>query len=62
MLYYGEPQILEVFKSTFPSHLYWVFFPIDNLRQTVETAKRILTNETGRQLAGQSTEAQPFLT
>ena len=40
---YGEPQILEVFKNTLPTKLYWVLFPIDDLRQVVETAKRILT-------------------
>ena len=26
---YGEPQILEVFKNTLPTKLYWVFFPIE---------------------------------
>ena len=41
----GEPQILEVFKNTLPTKLYWVLFPIDDLRQAVETAKRILTKE-----------------
>ena len=40
---YGEPQILEVFKNTHPTKLYWVLFPIEDLRQAVETAKRILT-------------------
>ena len=29
---YGEPQILEVFKNTLTTELYWVLFPIDNLR------------------------------
>ena len=32
MLNYGEPQILEVFKNTMPSHLYWVLFPNENLQ------------------------------
>ena len=41
----GEPQILEVFKNTLPTKLYWVLFPIENLRQAVDTAKRILTKE-----------------
>ena len=35
----GEPQVLEVFKNTVPNRLYWVSFPIDNLREAVETAK-----------------------
>ena len=45
LLGYGELQILEVFKNTFPTKLYWVLFPIEDLRQAVETAKRILTKE-----------------
>ena len=42
LLGYGKPQVLEVFKNTLPSILYWVLFPIEDLRQAVETAKRIL--------------------
>ena len=50
---YGEPQILEVFKNTLPTKLYWILFPIEELRQAVETAKRILTKEKlDKQLAG----------
>ena len=45
LLGYGEPQILEVFKNTLPTKLYWILFPIENLRQAVDTAKRILTKE-----------------
>ena len=47
LLGYGEAQILEVFKNTVPTKLYWIWilFPIDDLRQAVETAKRILTKE-----------------
>ena len=41
LLGYGEPQVLEDLK-TLPSRLYWVLFPVDDLRQSVETAKRIL--------------------
>ena len=53
LLGYGEPQILEVFKNTLPTKLYWVLFPIDDLRQMVETAKRILMKEKiERQLTG----------
>ena len=55
LLDYGKPQVLEVFKNTLPKRLYWVLFPIEDLRQAVETAKRILTKEKiDRQLAGQS--------
>ena len=41
LLGYGEPQILEVFKNTLPTKLYLILFPINDLRQAVETAKRI---------------------
>ena len=38
-----------------PNRLYWVLFPIDNLCEAVETAKRFLTKEkTDRQMTGQS--------
>ena len=61
LLGYGEPQILEVFKNTLPTKLYWVLFPIEDLRQAVETAKRILTKEKlDRQLTGQ-TFTSPFM-
>ena len=36
---------LEVFKITLPSKLYWVLFPIEDLRAVVDTAKRMLTME-----------------
>ena len=45
LLGYREPQILEMFKNTVPNRLYWVLFPINNLREVVETAKRFLTKE-----------------
>ena len=60
LLGYGEPQVLEVFKNTVLNRLYWVLFPINNLRETVETAKRFLTKEKiDSQLAGQS--STPFM-
>ena len=45
LLGYGKPQILEVFKNTLSTKLYWVLFPIDDLRQAVETTKRILMKD-----------------
>ena len=61
LLGYGEPQILEVFKNTLPTKLYWILFSIDDLRQAVETSKRILTKEEiYRQLSGQS-PSTPFM-
>ena len=58
---YGEPHILEVFKYALPAKFYWVLFPIEDLRQAVEIAKRILTKEKlDRQLTGQSSFT-PFM-
>ena len=55
LLGYGEPQVLEVFKNTLPTKLYWILFLIKDLRQAVETAKRILTKEKlDKQLTGQT--------
>ena len=34
-----------MFKNTLPTKLYWILFLIEDLRQVVETAKRILTTE-----------------
>ena len=51
---WGATHFRSIQKHT-PYKLYWVLFPIDNLRQAVETVKRILTKEKiDRQLAGQS--------
>ena len=58
---YQQPQILDIFKNTLPTNLYWVLFSIMNLRQAVETGKRILTKEKiDRQLAGQASST-PFM-
>ena len=61
LLGYGELQILEAFKNTLPTKLYWILFPIEDLRQAVDTAKRILTTEKlDKQLTGQ-TSTSPFM-
>ena len=39
LLGYEDPQVLEVFKHTVPNRLYRVLFPINNLREAVETTK-----------------------
>ena len=60
LLGYGELLVLEVFKNTVPNRLYWVLFPIENLREAVEIAKRFLTKEKiDRQMTGQS--STPFM-
>ena len=48
LLDYGEPQILELFKNTFPSRLYYMLYQIDNMRVVVETAKRLFTKSKWR--------------
>ena len=61
LLGYWELQILEVFKNTLPTKLFWILFPIEGLKQVVEMAKRILTKEKlDKQLTGQ-TSASPFM-
>ena len=45
LLGYQEPQVLEVFKNTLLTKVYWVLFSIADLRLVVETQKRILTKE-----------------
>ena len=39
LLDYGDLQILELFKNTLPSRLYYLLYHIDNLNVAVETAK-----------------------
>ena len=61
ILGYGELQILEVFKNTISNRLYWILYPIDNLRVAVKTAKRVLTKENiDMQMSGQSS-TMPFM-
>ena len=48
LLNYGEPQILELFKNSLPSRLYYMVYNIDNLREAVETTKHMLNKGTNR--------------
>ena len=62
LLNYGEPEILELFKNTLPSKLYWILFPINNLREAIETAKRVMNKEKlDKQLTGQASSISPFM-
>ena len=48
-------------QNTLPTKLYWILFPIEDFREAVETAKRILTREKiDRQLSGHSLST-PFM-
>ena len=40
LLGYGEPQILDVIKNTFPSWLYWALSPIEDPKQGAESKYR----------------------
>ena len=61
LLNYGKPQILELFKNTLPNRLYYILYPINELRAAVETAKRVLTKEKiDKQRTGQFSTS-PFM-
>ena len=60
MLNYEEMQILENFKNTLPYRLYLTLINVNNLRDAIDLAKRVLTKEKlDRQLTGQS--STPFM-
>ena len=62
LLNYGESEILELFKNTLPSKLYWILFPMNNLREAVETAKRVMNKKKlDKQLTGQASNISPFM-
>ena len=62
LLNYREPQMLELFKNTTPSKLYWILFPINNLRDVVDAAKRVLTKEKlDKHLSGKVVNSTPFM-
>ena len=55
MLNYSEMQILENFKNTLLYRLYSTLINVNNLRDAIDLAKRVLTKEKlDRQLTGQS--------
>ena len=60
MLNYGEIQILENFKNTLLYQLYSTLINVNDLRDAIDLAKRVLTKEKlDRQLTGQS--STPFM-
>ena len=60
LLNYGKPQILELFKNTLQSRLYYMLYQINDLSIVVETTKRLLTKVQMDKKAGQSI-ASPFM-
>ena len=61
LLDYGELQILELFKNTLPSRLYYLLYQIDNLNAAIETAKRTLTKEKIDKQKTVQSSATPFM-
>ena len=61
LLNYGEPQILELFKNTLLSRLYYMVYNIDNLREAVETTKCMLTKEQIDGCKSGQSAASPFM-
>ena len=62
LLNYDKPQMLELFKKSLPSRLYWVLLSINNLREGADVTKRVLTKEKiDRQLSCQSGTTTPFM-
>ena len=60
MINYGEMQILENFKNTLLHRLYPTLINVNNPRDAIDLAKRVLTKEKlDRQLTGQS--STPFM-
>ena len=60
MLNYGEMQILENFRNTLLYQLYSTLINVNNLRDAIDLANRVLTKEKlDRQLTGQS--STPFM-
>ena len=45
-----------------PSKLYWILFPINNLREAIDTAKRVMNKEKlDMQLTGETSNISPFM-
>ena len=62
LLNYEEPQILELFENALPSKLYWILFPINNLRDAVDAMKRVLMKEKlDKQFSRQAGTITPFM-
>ena len=60
MLNYGEMQILENFKNTLPYRLYSTLINVNNPRDAIDLAKRVLTKKKlNRQFTRQS--STPFM-
>ena len=61
LLDYGEPQILELFKNTLPSRLYYLLYQIDNLNAAIKPAKRIMIKEKIDKQRAVQLSSMPFM-
>ena len=61
MLNYGEPQILELMNNTLHSRLCLILFLIDNLRDLITTAKRVMIKEKIDRQKKVQTSTTPFM-
>ena len=54
--------MLELFINTLPSKLYWILFPINNLRDAIDATKTVLTKEKfDKHLSGQTVNSTLFM-
>ena len=51
MLGYTKGQVLELFKSTLHTWYYYLLFSIQNPREAVESAKKVMTKENGQKIS-----------
>ena len=54
LLGYGEAQILEVFKNTLPTKLYWILHPIEDLKTSSRNSKKNINQRKVRQAIDRS--------
>ena len=58
----GNQRSWSFFQNTLHNKLYCILFPINNLREAVDTTKRVLNKEKlDKQLTGQTSTASPFM-
>ena len=62
----GDPFAMMKDEDTLDSYilskLYWILFPVNNLREVIDTAKRVMNKEKlDKQLTGQAYNISPFM-
>ena len=60
VLGYNDGQILDLFKKTLPTRYYYLLFSIQNLKEAIESAKHVMTQEKmDKQVADQN--SNPYI-